>query len=165
MGGFNAISVILTDEQKEILNTLAKGRTNEFHLVQRSNIILLAFYGLNNRIIAERVSCSLSTVQIWRKRWAESSAKIKIIEEKKINILKSSIVELLSDISRPGAPPTFTDEQIAKIISLSCESPENSGIPISHWTTKTLTKEVISRKIVNSISPSHIGRLLKRRQK
>ena len=83
----------------------------------------------------------------------------------KINILKSSIVELLSDISRPGAPPTFTDEQIAKIISLSCESPENSGIPISHWTTKTLTKEVISRKIVNSISPSHIGRLLKRRQK
>jgi len=165
MGGFKAIKIILSDKQKTILNAIAKGRTNEFHLVQRSKIILSAFSGNNNKQIAESISCSISTVKVWRKRWAESCDKISIIEKENSAILKSSIIEMLTDIPRPGAPPTFTDEQIAKIMSLSCESPENSGLPISHWTTKTLTKEVISRKIVTSISPSHIGRLLKRRQK
>ncbi len=51
-------------------------------------------------------------------------------------------------------------EQVVELFALACSDPENDGRPISHWTTRELADEMIKQKIVKSISPRHVGRLL-----
>ena len=74
--------------------------------------------------------------------------------------LREAIVDVLSDAPRPGAPATFTAEQVSQIVALACEPPKLSGRPISHWTLRELRDEAIVRKIVTAISVSQVGRFL-----
>ena len=67
---------------------------------------------------------------------------------------------VLSDEQRPGAPATFSAEQLAQIIAVACEAPEESGRPVTHWPPGELAAEVIERGIVASISPRHVDRVL-----
>jgi hypothetical protein len=76
--------------------------------------------------------------------------------------LEALLVTVLSDDARSGAPAKFTPEQLTGIIALACEKPEDSGLPVSHWTPSELAREAIRREIVESISPRHIDRFLKR---
>jgi len=69
--------------------------------------------------------------------------------------------ELRGDLPRPGCPGKFTAEQIAQILAVACEPPEDSGRPVTHWTPTELADEVVHRGIVASISPRHVGRFLK----
>ena len=75
--------------------------------------------------------------------------------------LRQSIESILADAPRSGAPPTFTAEQIVQIVAVSCENPEQSGRPVTHWTPGELANEVVKRGIVKSISPRQVGRFLK----
>ena len=75
--------------------------------------------------------------------------------------LREAIEEVLSDLPRAGCGGTFTAEQIAQIMAVACEPPENSGRPVTHWTPRELADEVIERGIVPSISVRHVGRFLK----
>ncbi len=45
---------------------------------------------------------------------------------------------------------------------LVCEKPEKAGRPINHWTGREIADERIQRGIVETISPQHAARLLKR---
>jgi hypothetical protein len=47
-------------------------------------------------------------------------------------------------------------------VAVACEPPEESGRPISHWTSRELADEVKKRRIVAAISPRSVGRFLKR---
>jgi transposase len=47
---------------------------------------------------------------------------------------------------------------------VACEPPEKSGRPITHWTAAELADEVSQRGIVESISPSQVGRYLREAQ-
>ena len=71
------------------------------------------------------------------------------------------LVKVLSDSERPGIAPKFSAEQLTKIIAVACEQPDESDRPVTHWTPRELTDEVIKRGIVDSISPRHVDRLLK----
>jgi len=42
-----------------------------------------------------------------------------------------------------------------------CENPSEYGRPITHWTQRELVDELIKQKIVESISTSEVGRILK----
>ena len=42
------------------------------------------------------------------------------------------------------------------IITVACEPPEKSGRPVTHWTPRELTDEVIKRGIVASIYKSDV---------
>jgi len=165
MGGFKAAAVQLSDRQHTLLKSMAHRRTNTVNLVQRANIALLAATGLNNSQIKQKAFCSLSTVKKWRQRWINAYAQLQEIEATAPAHLSHAIEDVLSDETRSGSPPKFTEEQVAQIISLSCETPESCGIPVSHWTAETLAQAAIHRNIVESISLSHIGRFLKRKQK
>lgn len=62
---------------------------------------------------------------------------------------------------RSGAPGTFTPEQIAQILAVACEDPAaDSQRPVSHWTPRELTDEVLKRRLVPAISVRHVGRIL-----
>ena len=56
---------------------------------------------------------------------------------------------------------TFTAEHLTQIIAVACEQPEECGRPVTHWTPRELTDEVIKRGIVETISPRHVDRFLK----
>jgi len=70
------------------------------------------------------------------------------------------VMERLLDAQRPGKPTQFTTEQVLQLFAIACESTDKYGRPISHWTVRELAEEMIEQKIVESISPRHVGRLL-----
>ena len=72
------------------------------------------------------------------------------------------VAERLQDLPRSGAPDTFTPEQLCQIVVLACEKREHYGRPITHWTNNELVDEAIKQGIVESISTSYVGQLLKK---
>jgi putative transposase len=73
-----------------------------------------------------------------------------------------TVEERLEDLPRPGSPAKITADQRCQLEALACESPEKSGRPISEWTGREIADEMMKQNIVESISPRHAARLLKR---
>jgi putative transposase len=125
-------------------------------------MILLAFDGFDNQDIADRIGCERHAVGIWRRRWTKEFRRLVLVECcEKESALRAAAEELLSDLPRPGCPCTFSAEEVTQILAVACEPPSRSGRPVTHWTPRELTDEVIKRRIVESISPRHVGRFLK----
>jgi len=158
-----AAKVIITERQQEILQTLARPSTCAQALAQRARITLLAFDGLDNEQIAQRLGCERHCPGVWRRRWAAAFDRLVLIECCEGPIpLRRAIEDLLADLPRPGCPGKFSPEQVAQILAVACEDPQQCGRPVSHWSPAELADEVVHRGIVTSISPRHVGRFLKR---
>jgi len=140
--------VYLKEDEREALKKIIAKRTEKYNIVLRAKIILMADEGMKFQIIAQKLEIRKDTVTDWTVRWHDMSDK--------------PIHERLQDLPRSGAPDTFTPKQLCQIIAISCESPEDYGRPITHWTHRELADEVIKQGIVESISPNHVGRLLKK---
>jgi putative transposase len=125
-------------------------------------MVLLAFDGLSNEGIADRIGCERHAVGLWRRRWAAAFGRLVLVECcEKESALPRAIDDLLSDRPRPGCPGKFTAEQVTQVLAVACEPPEDSGRPVTHWTPRELADEVRQRGIVASISPRQVGRFLK----
>jgi len=157
-----AAKITITERQQDILQTISRSVTAPSHLRQRASIIVLAFDGLLNEDIAERVGLTHRQVGRWRRRWANAWNQLIELEccESRA-ALRRAVEAVLSDEPRPGAPGKFTPEQVTQILAVACEPPEKSGRPITHWTVQELTEEVIQRGIVASISASQVYRYLR----
>ncbi len=172
ISGPNPIEIRLSGNQRKELEILV-GRRNSFQgLVLRAKIILLADEGKSNAFIAKKLGVNSDTVRLWRKRWSKCERKIARIESdafpKNEDIEKSfykqfvlAIVETIDDAPRPGSPTTFSAEQFAAIIAISCQQPTECGREVSHWTSGELADEAIKQGIVESISVSTVARLLR----
>ena len=157
-----AAKVIITERQQSVLRIMTRSSTCPQALAQRAGMILLAFDGLDNEAIADRLGCERHAVGMWRRRWADAFQRLVLIECcEKDSVLPRAVEELLSDLPRPGCPGKFTPEQITQILAVACEPPEDCGRPVTHWTPRELADEVIQRGIVASISARHVGRFLK----
>jgi transposase len=157
-----AAKVTLTERQRALLQTLREAVTAPSRLRQRATVILLAFDGWRNEDIAAAVGLERHWVGRWRKRWVKAFDRLIQVECLDTQAaLRRAIEQVLADAPRPGAPGTFTPEQITQILATACEPPENSGRPINQWTVAELTAEVIQRGIVKSISPAQVGRYLR----
>jgi transposase len=155
-----AAKIIVSERQHVILTELSKSRTVSKSISQRATIILLGFQGLLNQEIASRVGLNRNQVGIWRQRWRDAWDALCVWECTQSHRLREAILDIFADAPRPGAPPTFTAEQVAQIVALACEPPKLSGRPIDHWTLRELRDEAIARKIVEDISVSQVGRFL-----
>lgn len=134
--------------ERQQLQQLVNRHSNPQQIALRAQIILLADIGHNHREIARSLNISRDMASLWRERWLASSNK------------EISAVERLQDAGRPGAPATFSLEQILQLFAIACENPQTYGRPISHWTPRELALEVVKQGIVETISPRHVGRLL-----
>ena len=141
--------VNLTEEERKILVQITRKRKAEQSMVRRARILLMSDAGVRNQTIAGELGVGNQVVTIWTKRWSET--------------LDKSVVERLKDLPRAGAPDKFTPEQHCLIVALSCEKPADHGRPIADWTHRELADEAIKQGIVESISPGHVGRMLKKR--
>ena len=159
-----AVKVVVSEKQRAILEKWVRNKADTpYRLIERCQIILMSADGMSN---AEQGRCLKADPQRprrWRKRWAAAHDRLEAAEDKGASDrdLGRLLMELLSDLPRPGVPPTFSAEQLTMIIAVACEKPEESGRPVTHWTPRELVDEVVKRGIVDSISPRHIDRLLK----
>lgn len=134
-------------ECKALRKLIRSGKTEQ-RLVMRAQIILLAQKGYDHSKISLELGIHQNTVRKWKQRWLASEGKAESIKER------------LQDAPRSGAPGTFTPEQLTHLFAIACEPPEDSGRPISQWTSRELADEMQKRGIVKSISERHVGRLL-----
>ena len=155
-----AAKIVVSERQQKLLEEFRKSRTIGTCIVQRAKIVLLGFTGMLNEDIALQVGLNRQQVGLWRRRWRDAWKPLCVWECTEPHRLREAILDVLADAPRPGAPATFTAEQVSQIVALACEPPKLSGRPIDHWTHRELRDEVVKRNIVTAISVAQVGRFL-----
>lgn len=153
MPGPKATSVTLTAEEQMALEALVRRHSTPQQIALRGRIVLAAAQGQNNSAISTEQQVTVNTVRLWRDRW---------VALKGIALADLSAAERLADAPRPGAPCRITADQRCRIEALACQPPEEQERPITHWTAREIAAEILQQGIVESISPRHAARLLKR---
>ena len=118
--------IILTNEEREHLISLARKYTAPYRDVIRAKVILMATEGIENKEIGERLNLPRKTVSKWRKRFFYKREKG------------------LVDRPRAGGPFFFPPEEVAQIKALACQLPAEQGIPLSRLSITEIVREVIS---------------------
>ncbi len=160
MAGPLPLPITLSPPQQAVLEALLRQHSTPQSLALRVRIVLAAASGMRNLPITRHLACSLKTVIKWRARWAGAESQLAAVENDPAD-LKRMVGRVLADAPRPGAPDTFTAEQIVLIINLACTPPADAGRPVDAWTPRELADEAVKRQIVPSISPTSVGRFLK----
>jgi putative transposase len=163
MRGPEPPAVALSDRLRGVLERLARRQTSPHRLVRRLQLVLAAADGLNNEQIARHYGLARGTVRAWRARWLTAAPRLEAaVGAGDDRLLARLVADALDDAPRPGAPPTFSAEQVLQVVALACEPPPGSDRPVSHWTAREVAEEAVKRGIVPAISPRSAGRFLKR---
>ena len=110
----------LTDEERVAVERLAHSRTAPARQVERARIIWHANQGQDVPRIAEQTRLHVHTVRDWIKRFnAQGLAG-------------------LEDQPRAGRPPTYTPEQVARVIATALTDPKSLDLPFASWTLDRL---------------------------
>jgi putative transposase len=159
-----AVALQVSPLQQAVLQRLTRRQTADQRLVRRASLILVLAADPCVEAAARRQGLTRLSVRLWRDRWLQAGPALQRAEQDQAapQQLLGLIEQVLADAPRPGAPPTFSPEQIVQIVAVACEPPEKSGRPIDHWTDRELADEVKKRQIVQAISPRTVGRFLKR---
>lgn len=153
MPGPKPIDMEVSEEARQGLERIASRHTSRQQIALRARLILRMAEGQRNSKIARELQVQLNTVRLWRQRWVDLWP---------LPLDELSVEERLEDLPRPGAPTRITADQRCQMEQLACAAPEQAGRPISQWTNRELADELVKRGIVESISPRHAGRLLKK---
>jgi putative transposase len=145
--------ITLSETERQGLEALVRRHSTPQQVATRARIVLAAAGGQALVRIAEQVGLSRESVRFWRDRW---------VALQDIPLEEGSVAQRLADAPRPGAPARITTAQVCQVVALACEAPATSGRPISQWTHQEIADEIMRRGIVETISPRHAARLLKR---
>jgi len=124
-------ALVVSAEQREQLESLARRRSTAQALALRARIILACAEGGHNTQVAARLGIFRQTVGRWRTRFIQSG------------------VDGLLDEPRPGAPRKITDAAVEHVVTLTLESKPRDA---THWSTRSLAKRAgLSRSSVARI--------------
>ena len=159
-----AAALHLSPAQLTLLQRLTRRQTADQRLVRRAAILLALAADPRVAAAARHLGLTRLTVRHWRDRWLQATPQLHQAEQEQATApaLLGLIEQVLADAPRPGAPATFSPEQIVQVVAVACEPPEKSGRPIDHWTSRELADEVKKRRIATDLSPRSAGRFLKR---
>lgn len=162
MRGPQPPAVRLSDRLRAVLEQIARRQTSPQRLVRRVRMVLGAAAGLNNDQIARHVGSSRGRVRTWRTRWLTAAPRLEVAAADGTDerVLAQLVADALDDAPRPGAPATFTAEQVVQLVAIACEPPPRSDRPTSHWTPREVADEAVKRGIVPTISPRSVERFL-----
>ena len=116
-----AEAIILSPEERETLDSWAKGRSFPLRLVQRAQSIQMAADGILNQDIAHRMGTSRPTVQLWRQRF-----------------LALRLPGLEKDAPRPGRIPKIPQRKINAVIEATLHAQPADA---THWSVRTMANE------------------------
>ena len=157
MPRLSAEPIVTTAAEEQVLTRLVRAHTTPRKLAERARMILLAAAGTGVRDIARQLGVWPKTVRHWQRRWRSAPEWVASAKNG-----DAAIAQRLADAPRPGAPATFTPEQICAIVALACEQPAaESDLPLSHWSRSELARCAVERGIVERISHSSVGRFFK----
>jgi len=129
--------VVLTDEQRAVLESTTRKYTSSYIDVVRAKIVLYAAEGLENKEIAARLDTSFQIVCKWRKRFFERG------------------LEGLQEAPRRGRPPRFSPEVVVEAKAFACELPSERDLPLSRLSLADLRQEAIGRGLVSRCGQNH----------
>jgi len=169
MGNGSTPAIQMSDRQYKLFDQERRKRTTSRQNYIRINILLRASEGQSNKQIAREEGIALSTVKIWRSRW--NSVVDQLLEfEKGLSgesvsdaELLQKMLEVIKDRPRSGKPARISMAQKQQIRALACETPEDYGFVMTDWTRQTLAEAAVNQGIVESISITHVGNILKKR--
>jgi len=130
-----AAAISLTEQQRQQLESYARGRSVAVRLALRANMILLAADGLENRQIAEQVGVGRDTVALWRKRFAASG-----------------IAGIIKDAARRGRKPKLSAHTVQKIVR---KTTQEKPAQATQWSTRSMARAM-------GVSPATVGRIWRR---
>jgi transposase len=116
-----AVEIVLSEVEREQLESWTRRRTSAQALAQRSRIVLLSADGLTNTEIAQRLGVGRPMVTKWRSRFAADR------------------LDGLVDEPRPGQPRTVSDAQVEEVITKTLESTPKDA---THWSTRSMAADV-----------------------
>lgn len=152
----------MTTRQRAVLEQIVRRASSPQQVVARAKLVLGAAAGETNAGAGRRAGQSRETARLWRGRWAAAVEALLAAEaEGDDRALEVVVLAVLADEPRPGAPATFTPEQLCRIMALACTPPAEAGRPIDAWTPRELADEATRQGIVERISPTTVGRFLK----
>jgi transposase len=135
--------VVLSAAERRTLTARARSGRAAHRDVLRARIVLAAAAGTANAQIARWLGVCEDTVRKWRHRFCDQR------------------LAGLKDRPRPGRRRVFSTVAEAEVKALACELPAEAGVPLARWSTTELAAEAVNRGVVNSISPSTVGRWLR----
>ena len=115
--GRRAVEVVLSDEEREVLQRWARRPKSSQALALRCRIVLGAAAGELNKSMAARLGCSEATASKWRRRFAQRR------------------LEGLFDEPRPGPPRAITDEMVENVVVKTLEEAPGGA---THWSTRSM---------------------------
>ena len=160
MGRTSKIKVTGTNEEQTALSQIINARKTPSGIKLRATIVLLSIRGEKISKIATEIGCELNTVKKWILQW--KAIPLTDVHQNKLSkdqIVKE-VMKNLEDSPRSGRNTRLTQAELMRVQALSCENPEDYGIPVSIWTHELLSEQ--AKKLGISISPSYVGKVLKK---
>jgi transposase len=114
-----APEIVLSDEEREVLDDLIRSKLTSVRLALRARIVLLAAQGLQNKDIALALDVGRIQASRWRERY-----------------LESGLEGIERDLPR-GAPPVKVN--VARLVELTTQSKPDAA---THWSTRTMAAEL-----------------------
>ena len=111
--------IVLSDEEREVLERWARRPKSSQALALRCRIVLAAAEGEQSKEIAARLGCNKGTVGKWRGRFARRG------------------LDGLHDEPRPGKPRQIGDEEIERVIVKTLEEQPPDA---THWSTRSMAR-------------------------
>jgi transposase len=125
------VALILTEDERRRLDSLAHRSRSAPHVARRARIILVCADGADSNVVARRLHVTPATVCKWRGRFVRQR------------------LDGLYDEPRPGAPRTITDEQVEQVIIRTLETTPRGA---THWSTRDMAKAVgLNRMAISRI--------------
>ncbi len=135
--------VVVTDTDRRVLTARARSQRCAHRKVLRARIVLAAADGTSNAESARRLGVCTDTVRKWRARFCARG------------------LPGLVDRPRPGRRRTFPKTAEAEVKALACELPAESDVPLARWSYTELAAAAVTRGVIETISPSTVGRWLR----
>ena len=111
--------IVLSDDEREVLERWARRPKSAQALALRCRIVLVAAAGETNQAIAARLQCHPNTVGKWRNRFPTHR------------------IDGLHDEPRPGKPRTVTDDDVERVIVKTLEEQPPDA---THWSSYSMAK-------------------------
>jgi transposase len=125
------VALILTEDERRRLDSLAHRSRSAPHVARRARIILACADGADSKVVARRLHVTPATVGKWRGRFVRQR------------------LDGLYDEPRPGAARTITDDQVEQVIIRTLETTPRGA---THWSTRDMARAVgLSRMAIHRI--------------
>jgi transposase len=128
--------VVLSTEQRDLLECRARARSASARSVERARIVLLAASGMQDKQIAAELRIMPEKAARWRNRFLDGGLKA-----------------LDKDAPRPGRTPTITPAKIQEVVRRTTQDKPSNA---THWSTRTMAAATgLSEKSVRRIWHKH----------